>query len=93
MTLVSNMANSGLVVSGALITVFSLLFLNPLFKIPGLAIFEGPLPIDGSFEWTVAAIVTFVVVFITGSVMMAKGFLERRTSIRSRHELETAQAA
>ena len=87
------MANAGLVVSGALITVFSLLFLNPLFKIPNLAGFEGPLTIDGSFEWTVAAIMTFVVVFITGSVMMAKGFLERRTSIRSRHELETAQAA
>jgi len=87
------MANGGLVVSGALITAFSLLFLNPLFQIPGLAIFEGPLAVDGSFEWTVAAIMTFVVVFLTGSVMMAKGFLERKPSIRSRHELGTAQAA
>ena len=87
------MANAGLVVSGALITVFSLLFLNPLFKIPNLAGFEGPLAADGSFEWTVAAIMTFVVVFLTGSVMMAKGFLERKPSIRSRHELEAAQAA
>ena len=87
------MANAGLVVSGALITVFSLLFLNPLFKIPSLAGFEGPLAVDGSFEWTVAAIMTFVVVFLTGSVMMAKGFLERKPSIRSRHGPETAQAA
>lgn len=89
------MSNGGLVVSGALITMFSLLFLNPLFKIPGLAIFEGPLTIEDSIGWTVAAIMTFVVVFLTGSVMMAKGFLERRPSIRSQtlHELETAQAA
>ena len=89
------MANGGLVVSGALITMFSLLFLNPLFKIPSLGIFEGPLTIGDSIGWTVAAIMTFVVVFLTGSVTMAKGFLEQRPSIRSqtRHELETVQAA
>lgn len=87
------MANGGLVVSGALITMFSLLFLNPLFKIPSLGIFEGALTIGDSIVWTAAAIVTFVVVFLTGSVTMAKGFLEQRPSLKPRHELETAQAA
>jgi hypothetical protein len=89
------MSNAGLVVSGALITTFSLLFLNPLFKIPSLVIVEGPLTIGDSIVWTVAAIMTFGVVFLTGSVIMTKGFLERSHSIRTQslHELETAQAA
>ena len=92
------MANGGLVASGALITMFSLLFLNPLFKIPSLGFLEGPLTIGDSIVWTVAAIVTFVVVFLTGSVTMAKGFLEQRpirsqTQHEARYELETAQAA
>ena len=93
------MSNGGLVVSGALITMFSLLFLNPLFKIPSLGILEGPLTIGDSIVWTAAAIVTFVVVFLTGSVTMTKGFLEQSPSVRTqtrhetRHELEAAQAA
>jgi heme/copper-type cytochrome/quinol oxidase subunit 3 len=89
------MANIGLVVGGILITVFSLAFLNPLFKIPSLAEYQGPLLAKDSFEWTIAAIMTFVVVFLTGSVMMAKGFLEKKVQVKSQkqYELETTQAA
>ena len=70
------MVNPGLVVSGAIICGFGLLFLNPMFDIPGMASLNGALPVGTSVEWTVVAFMTFLVVFLTGAVMTGKGFLE-----------------
>lgn len=77
----SPMANGGLVVSGIIITAFALLFLNPAFKFPDLASLNAPIPINADApEWTVIAVIIFVIVFLTGSAMMAKGFLERKVA-------------
>lgn len=71
------MANGGLVASGTIITAFALLLMNPALKLPDLGWFNSPLPTD-TIEWTVVAIVIFAIVFLTGTAMMAKGFLERK---------------
>lgn len=73
-----NMANIGLIVGGAIITTFALLLLNPIFKFPDLARLNVA-AINSGLEWAVLAVAIFVVVFLTGSAMMAKGFLERKT--------------
>jgi hypothetical protein len=75
------MANGGLVVSGVIITAFALLFLNPAFKFPDLVPLNVPVPTNASApEWTVTAVVIFVIVFLTGSAIMTKGFLERKVA-------------
>lgn len=74
------MANNGLIASGAAITAFALLFLNPGFEIPGMAMLHSPLMTSNnttSIEWGAAFIMIFVTVFLTGAVMMSKGFMER----------------
>ena len=73
------MANAGLVIGGALITAFALALLNPAFKLAGLGWANYPLPTD-TIEWTIVTGVIFAIVFLTGSAMMAKGFLERKVS-------------
>jgi hypothetical protein len=72
------MANSGLVIVGSIIAAFALVLLNPVFKMPNLAGLNSPNPTNSSLEWAVIAVVIFVVVFLTGSAMIAKGFLERK---------------
>jgi hypothetical protein len=74
------MANSGLVVSGSIITAFALALLNPVFEIPDLEGLTDEIPVNSSLEWAVIAVVIFVVVFLTGSSMIAKGFLERKAA-------------
>jgi hypothetical protein len=86
------MANGGLVVSAVIITSFALLFLNPAFELPDLASLNAPVPINADApEWTVVAVVIFVIVFLTGSAMMAKGFLERKVkSVAAQERVEAA---
>jgi hypothetical protein len=72
------MPNIGLVITGAMITAFALLLLNPIFKFPDVAQLNVA-SINNGLEWAVLAVAIFVVVFLTGSGMMAKGFLERKT--------------
>ncbi|HEV8404944.1 MAG TPA: hypothetical protein VGQ13_03465 [Nitrososphaera sp.] len=71
------MVNIGLIISGAIITAFALLLLNPIFKFPDLAQLNVA-SINSGLEWAVLAVAIFVVIFLTGSAMMAKGFLERK---------------
>jgi hypothetical protein len=71
------MTNGGLVASGVIITAFALLLLNPGLKLADLGWFNSPIPTN-TIEWTVIAVIIFAIVFLTGSAMMAKGFLERK---------------
>jgi hypothetical protein len=73
------MANGGLVASGIIITAFALLLLNPALKLPDLSWLNSPIPTN-TIEWTVIVVIIFAVVFLTGSAMMAKGFLERKAA-------------
>ena len=75
------MANIGLISSGAIITSFALLFLNPGFEIPGMAIFHSSIATNTSIEWGAAFVMIFVTVFLTGAVMMSKGFMQRDLSL------------
>ena len=71
--------NNGLISSGAALTAFALLFLNPGFEIPGLSMLHSTLMTNNnnSIEWGAAFIMIFVTVFLTGAVMMSKGFTDK----------------
>lgn len=71
------MANIGLIASGAIMAAFAILFLNPGFEIPGMTIFHSSVVTNTSIEWGAAFVIIFVTVFLTGAVMMSKGFMER----------------
>ena len=83
------MANNGLVAAGGIIAGFGLLFLNPMFDIPGLASLNGALPVGTSVEWSVIAFMTFIVVFLTGAVMVGKGFLDTSVARAQARAMET----
>jgi hypothetical protein len=90
------MANGGLVVSGIIITAFALVLLNPVYEFPDLGLLNAPVPINADApEWTVVAVIIFVIVFLTGASMMAKGFLERKVvkSVAVRDVHTEAEAA